>query len=105
MQIPQPSREVHKHPNAHDQVNVSIPPFEGRFNPAIYLAWELEVEQLFSHHDFSELERVRAATRAFTGFASVWWSVHCKKNIDNQPTTSKDLKAVMRKQFFSLPSP
>ena len=35
-----------------------LPSFEGRFNPAIYLAWELEVEQVFSHHDFSELERV-----------------------------------------------
>ena len=43
---------------------------------------------------------MRAATRAFTGFASVWWSVHCKKNIDNHPTTWKVLKAVMRQQFF-----
>ena len=67
-----------------------------------YLAWELEVEQVFSHHDFSKLERVRDATRAFSGFASVWWSVHCKKNIDNQPTTWKDLKVVMRQQFFLL---
>ena len=49
---------------------------------------------------FSELESVRATTRAFTGFSSVWWSVHCKKNIDNQPTTWKDLKYVMRQQFF-----
>ena len=37
LQIPQPSREVHKHPNAHDQVNVSIPPFNGRFKPALYI--------------------------------------------------------------------
>ena len=74
--------------------------FEGRFNPAIYLAWELEIEQGFSHHDISELERVRAATGAFIGFSSVWWSIHCKKNIDNQPTTWKDLKVVMRQQYF-----
>ena len=94
-----PSRELGQHTQAYGQV-ISLPSFEGRFNPAIYLAWELEVEQVFSHHDFSELERVRAATRAFTGFASVWWSVHCKKNIDNQPTTWKVLKAVMRQQFF-----
>ena len=90
-----PSRELGQHTQAHGQV-ISLPSFEGRFNPAIYLAWELEVEQVFSHHDFSELERVRATIRAFTGFASVWWSVHCKKNIDNQPTTWKVLKAVMR---------
>ena len=89
------SREVGQHTQAHGQV-ISLASFEGRFNPAIYLAWEQEVEQVFSHHYFSELERVRAATRAFTGFPSVWWSVHCKKNIDNQPTTWKDLKDVLR---------
>ena len=65
-----PSRELGQHTQAYGQV-ISLPSFEGRFNPAIYLAWELEVEQVFSHHDFSELERVRATTRAFTGFASV----------------------------------
>ena len=95
-----PSQELGQHTQAHGQV-ISLPSFEARFNPAIYLDWELEVEQVFSYHDFSELERVRAVTRAFTGFSSVWWSVHYKKNIDNQPKTWKDLKAAMRQQFFS----
>ena len=79
-----PSRELRQHTQAHGQV-ISLPSFEGRFNPAIYLAWDLEVEQVFSHHVFSELERVRAATRAFTGFASVRWSVHCKKTLITNP--------------------
>ena len=57
------------HTEAHGQV-ISLP-------SAIYLAWELEVEQVFSHHEFSEIERVRAAIGAFTGVSSVWWSVHC----------------------------
>jgi hypothetical protein len=91
-------REVRLHTQANDQV-ISLSSFQGRFNPSMYLDWELEVEQVFSRHDFSELERVRAATRAFTGFASVWWSMYCKKNIDNQPKTWKDLKDVMRQQF------
>src|SRR4051812_13506666 len=94
-----PSRELGQHTQAHGQV-ISLPSFEYRFNPAIYLPWELEVEQVFSHHDFSELERVRVATGAFTGFSSVWWSVHCKKNIDNQPPTWKVLKLVMRQHSF-----
>ena len=34
---------------------ISLLSFEGRFNPAIYLAWELEVEQVFRHHNFSNL--------------------------------------------------
>ena len=59
-----------QHTQAHGQV-ISLPSFEGRFNPSIYLTWELEVEKI-SHHHFPELERVRAATRVFTGFASVW---------------------------------
>ena len=50
-----PSRELGQQTQAHGQV-ISLPSFEGRFNPAIYLAWEVEVEQVFSHHDFSELE-------------------------------------------------
>ena len=62
-----PSRELGQHTQAHGQV-ISLPSFEGRFNPDVYLAWELEVEQVFSHHNFFELEIVRAATGAFTSF-------------------------------------
>ena len=49
-----PSRELGQHTQAYGQV-MSLPSFEGRFNPAIYLDWELEVEQVFSHHDFLNL--------------------------------------------------
>ena len=52
-----PSQELGQHTQAYGQV-ISLPSFEGRFNPAIYLAWELEVEQIFSYHDYSELEQV-----------------------------------------------
>ena len=57
------------HKEAYGQV-ISLPSFEGRFNPIVYLDWELEVEQIFASNNFSELERVRATTCAFTGFAS-----------------------------------
>src|SRR3954463_9220880 len=90
-----PSRELGQHTQAHGQV-ISLPSFEGRFNPAIYLDWELEVEQIFASNIFSELDKVRATTRAFIGFASIWWSVYIKKNIDNKPKIWKDLKAIMR---------
>ena len=83
-----PSRELGQHTQAYGQV-ISLPSFEGRFNPAIYLAWELEVEQVFSHHDFSELKIVRADTGAFTGFSSIWWSVHCKKTLITNPQLGK----------------
>src|ERR1041385_7381147 len=86
-----PPPEMRPHKQAYGQV-ISLPPFEVRFNPVVYLDWEFEVEQIFASNNFSEFERVRATTRAFTGFASIWWSVYIKKNIDNKPSIWKDLK-------------
>jgi len=63
LQIPQPSREVHKHPNAHDQVNVSIPPFNGRFKPALYIEWEFDIKNIFASHNFNEHKKVKVAER------------------------------------------
>ena len=93
-----PPRAMRPHKEAYGQV-ISLPSFEGRFNPVVYLDWELEVEQIFASNNFSDLERVRATTRAFTGFASIWWSVYIKQNIHNKPTIWKDLKAIMRHKF------
>ena len=83
-----PSRELGQHTQAYGQV-ISLPSFEGRFNPAIYLAWELEVEQVFTHHDFSKLERVRASTGVFNGFTSIWWSVIVRKTLITNPQLGK----------------
>ena len=88
MDTSSPSRELGQHTQAHGQV-ISLPSFEGRLNPAIYLAWEFEVEQVFSNHDFSELERVRAATRAFTGFASVCGVCIARKTLITNPQLGK----------------
>ena len=49
-----PSRELGQHTQAYGQV-ISLPLFEGRFNPAIYLAWELEVEQVLVTMTFLNL--------------------------------------------------
>ena len=82
MQIPQPSREVHKHPNAHDQVNVSIPPFNGRFRPALYIEWELDINNIFASHNFDERKKVKVAGGSLTGYALVWWSEYCRLHPD-----------------------
>ena len=78
LQIPQPSREVHKHPNARDQVNVSIPPFNGRFKPALYIEWEFDIKNIFASHNFNEHKKVKVAVGSFTGYALVWWSEYCR---------------------------
>ena len=99
LQIPQPSREVHKHPNAHDQVNVSIPPFNGRFKPALYIEWEFDIKNIFASHNFDEHKKVKVAVGSFTGYALVWWSEYCRLHPDYIPTTWDDLKLAMRHTF------
>ena len=99
LQIPQPSREVHKHPNAHDQVNVSIPPFNGRFKPALYIEWEFDIKNIFASHNFNEHKKVKVAVGSFTGYALVWWSEYCRLHPDYIPTTWDDLKLTMRHTF------
>ena len=60
------------------KLKLVVPPFDGRYNPDAYLTWELEVEQRFACLNYPEDRRVCAATCEFTGFASVWWSEHCR---------------------------
>ena len=99
MQIPQPSREVHKHPNAHDQVNVSIPPFNGRFRPALYIEWEFDLNNIFASNNFDVRKKVKVAVGSFTGYAVVWWSEYCRLHPNDIPTTWDDLKLAMRHTF------
>ena len=102
LQIAQPSQEVHKHPNAHDQVLVAMPPFNGRFKPDVYIEWEFEINAIFALHNFSEHKKVKLTVGTFTGFAIVWWSEHCRLYPDYVPNTCDDLKLVMRDRFVDV---
>lgn len=64
-----PPREV-RPPEDIPKVKFTMPSFEGRYKPDIYLDWELKVEQRFACHDFPEDRRVKAIVCEFTGFAS-----------------------------------
>ena len=57
---------------------MDIPSFEGRYIPDVYLTWELETEQRFTCLQYPEERLVAAAVCAFTSFACVWWSEHCR---------------------------
>ena len=86
-------------PQVRDDVHIpklklNIPPFEGRYVPDIYLTWELETEQRFTCLQYPEERRVAAAVCAFTSFACVWWSEHCR--LYPIPTTWAALKTAMR---------
>ena len=56
-QLPQ---EEQQHQNAHNQVNVSMPPFTGRFKPDLYIEWEFEINAIFASHNFSERRKLRS---------------------------------------------
>lgn len=76
-----------------------MPPFASKYDPDVYLTWELEVEQKFNCHDFPENRRVRAATSEFIDFASIWWGEYCRTNPNNIPATWGALKRAMRHRF------
>ena len=89
-------------PQVRDDVHIpklklNIPPFEGRYVPDIYLTWELETEQRFTCLQYPEERRVAAAVCAFTSFACVWWSEHCR--LYPIPTTWAALKTAMRTRW------
>ena len=90
------------HPQVRDhdhlrKLKLNIPPFEGRYVPDIYLTWELETEQRFTCSQYPEERRVAAAVCAFTSFACVWWSEHCR--LYPIPATWAALKIAMRTRW------
>jgi hypothetical protein len=84
--------KVHNNNDAFSKIKFKIPPFDGTYDPDVYITWNIAVVQKFTCHDFSENARVRAATSEFTNFASVWWIEHGKKNTDDMPQTWDALK-------------
>ena len=85
-----------------NQVNVSIPPFNGRFKPALYIEREYEINARFASHNFDERRKVKSTVSTFSSFALVWWSEYCRLNPNFIPTTWDDLKLVMRDRFIDV---
>jgi hypothetical protein len=57
--------------NSFSKIKFKIPPFNGKYDPAAYLDWELEVEQKFSCHDIAASSQVKASIIEFTDFALI----------------------------------
>jgi hypothetical protein len=74
----------------------TIPPYNGKYDPAAYIDWELEVEQKFSCHDIPAISQVQTAISVFTDLALFWWHHEYKQK---HPTTWAELKAAMRCRF------
>jgi hypothetical protein len=96
------ARRVPRCPAGNDsfsKIKFKIPPFYGKYDPATYLDWELEVEQKFSCHDIAATSQVKAAISEFTDFALIWWHEYKNRNTTTVPTTWGQLKTAMRHRF------
>jgi hypothetical protein len=96
------ARRVPHRPAGNDsfsKIKFKIPPFNGKYDLAAYLDWELEVEQKFSCHDIAATFQVKAAISEFTDFALIWWREYKNKNPTAVPTTWEQLKTAMRHRF------
>jgi hypothetical protein len=96
------ARRVPRRPAGNDsfsKIKFKIPPFNGKYDPAAYLDWELEVEQKFLCHDIAATSQVKAAISEFTDFALIWWCEYKNKNPTAIPTTWEQLKTAMRHRF------
>jgi hypothetical protein len=90
-------RVVHHRPNdSFAKIKFKIPSFNGKYDLAAYLGWELEVEQKFSCHDIPANSQVKAAISEFTDFALIWWREYKRKLPINSVTTWTQLKTAMR---------
>jgi hypothetical protein len=92
------ARRVIRHPpnDSFAKIKFKIPSFNGKYDPAAYLDWELEVEQKISCHDIPANSQVKAAISEFTDFALIWWREYKIKHPTTIPTTWDHLKAAMR---------
>jgi hypothetical protein len=95
------ARRVVRHPpnDLFAKINFKIPSFNGKYDPAAYLDWELEVEQKFSCHGIPANSQVKATISEFTDFALIWWREYKQKLPINSVTTWIQLKTAMRHRF------
>jgi hypothetical protein len=90
---------VPRHSTGNDsfsKIKFKIPPFNGKYDPAAYLDWEIEVEQKFSCHDIVATSQVKAVISEFTDFALIWWHEYKNKNPTAVLTTWEQLKTAIR---------
>ncbi|XP_031375623.1 uncharacterized protein LOC116190098 [Punica granatum] len=83
-------------------IKLTIPPFQGKSDPDIYIEWERRVELVFDCHNYSEEKKVKLAAVAFTDYAIVWWdqlTVSRRRNGERPIDNWEGMKAVMRRRF------
>jgi hypothetical protein len=81
------------------KIKFTIPSFNGKYDPAAYLDWELEVEQKISCHDIPANTQVKDAISEFADFALIWWHEYKQKLPINNVITWTQLKNAINHRF------
>ena len=53
-------------------IKMTIPTFQGKNEPELYLEWERKVQHVFDFHNYFEEENVKLAMVEFINYASIW---------------------------------
>ncbi|XP_042436946.1 uncharacterized protein LOC122022904 [Zingiber officinale] len=83
-------------------IKLSIPPFQGKNDPDVYIEWERKIELVFDCHNSSKEKKVKLAAVAFTDYAIIWWdqlTLSRRRNHELPIDNWEDMKAVMRRRF------
>ncbi|GMJ10817.1 hypothetical protein HRI_004750900 [Hibiscus trionum] len=81
---------------------ITVPPFQGRYDPDAYCDWENQVDLLFEYYQCPEEDQVPLLTLEFTEYASIWWSQLVRNrrlNGEAKITSWGELKEVLRERF------
>ena len=82
---------------------MTIPTFQGKNDPELYLEWERKVQHVFDCHNYFKEKKVKLAAVEFTDYASIWWDqfvISRRRNGERPIQTWEEMKAVMRKRFI-----
>ncbi|RDX76685.1 hypothetical protein CR513_43297, partial [Mucuna pruriens] len=85
-----------------DNIKMTIPTFQGKNDPEVYLEWERKVEHVFDCHNYSEEKKVKLAIVKFTDYASIWWDqlvINRRRNGERPIRTWEDMKSITRRRF------
>ncbi|RDX93950.1 hypothetical protein CR513_23724, partial [Mucuna pruriens] len=83
---------------------MTIPTFQGKNDPELYLEWERKVEHVFDCHNYSKEKKVKLIVVEFTDYASILWDrfvISRRRNGERPIRTWEDIKSVMRRRFVS----
>ncbi|RDY00577.1 hypothetical protein CR513_16213, partial [Mucuna pruriens] len=81
---------------------MTIPTFQGKNDPEVYLEWERKVEHVFDCHNYSEEKKVKLVVVEFTDYASIWcdqFVINKCRNGERLIRMWEDMKSIMRRRF------